>query len=255
MTQELLIQKEESDGITWLTMNRPEKRNALNLALIENLTTSLKKIGENPAIRAVIIKAEGSLFCAGLDLEEALDTNNTMHTAEKLARLFHTLYTLPQTTIAAVNGGAFAGGAGLMLACDIVLADEKARFAFPEVRRGLVPALIMALLIRQLSPRNIRELTLLGEAVDAAKAEQIGLINRYVPKQLLDETAHHTARLCLKGAPQAMQLTKRLIESLHPGSISDDFDCALKIHEKARLSSEAEEGLSAFSEKRKPAWS
>jgi len=168
-----------------------------------------------------------------------------------------TLIALAETrvvTIAAVHGAAVAGGAGIMSACDFVVAAEKTKIGYPEVRRGLVAGLVMTFLRRQVGERNMRELVLGGELIDAERAREIGLVNRVVPHSELMNDAQKFADSILQGAPNAIAQTKRLIEELWVTSAKQDVDRALTHHMRARESAEAREGIAAFNEKRKPNW-
>jgi len=167
------------------------------------------------------------------------------------------LITLSQTrliTIAAVHGAAVAGGAGIMSACDFVIAVEGTKIGYPEVRRGLVAGLVMTFLRRQVGERNMRELLLGSELIDANRAKEIGLVNRVVAQNDLVDEAQKVADSVLQGAPAALAQTKRLIDELWWRSVKDDVDLALKYHLQARESSEAREGIAAFNENRKPNW-
>jgi methylglutaconyl-CoA hydratase len=157
-------------------------------------------------------------------------------------------------TIAAVHGAAVAGGAGIMSACDFIVAAERTKIGYPEVRRGLVAGLVMTFLRRQVGDRNMRELLLGSELIDAERAKEIGLVNRVVAQNELMNEAQKFANSILQGAPGALAQTKRLIEELWWRSVKDDVDLALKYHMEARESSEAREGIAAFNEKRKPNW-
>jgi methylglutaconyl-CoA hydratase len=168
-----------------------------------------------------------------------------------------TLVTLAETrlvTIAAVHGAAVAGGAGIMSACDFVVAAEKTKIGYPEVRRGLVAGLVMTFLRRQIGERNLRELVLGGELIDAQRAREIGLVNRVVPRDEVMNEAQKFADSVLQGAPNAIAQSKRLIEELWSTSVKEDVDLALKHHLQARESAEAREGIAAFNEKRPPNW-
>src|SRR2546429_9129196 len=169
----------------------------------------------------------------------------------------NTLVAISQTrlvTIAAVHGAAVAGGAGIMSACDFVVAAEKTKIGYPEVRRGLVAGLVMTFLRRQVRERHLRELVLGGELIDAQRAREIGLINRVVARDELINEAQKFAESVLQGAPNALTQTKRLIDELWSTSVKGDVDLALKHHLQARESAEAREGIAAFNEKRPPNW-
>src|SRR5205085_6307534 len=175
-------------------------------------------------------------------------------TAELVAK---TLITLSQTrliTIAAVHGAAVAGGAGIMSACDFVVAAQGTKIGYPEVRRGLVAGLVMTFLRRQVGERNMRELLLGSELIEAEWAREIGLVNRVVAPNELMKEAQKFADSVLQGAPNALAQTKHLIEKLWSSSVKKDVDLALKYHMRARESAEAREGIAAFNEKRPPNW-
>ncbi|MBA3816576.1 MAG: enoyl-CoA hydratase/isomerase family protein [Parachlamydiaceae bacterium] len=237
-----------------VTLNRPDKRNALNIALMEELSFTFEELYKDPSQRVVILNAQGASFCTGMDLHEAADSSLTEKSAMYVARLFRAIYLSPLVTIAAVQGDALAGGAGLVAACDIALATKEARFGFPETRRGLVAAQVATLLRRQIKMRDVRELLLMGESIDAQKAMEIGLINRVVEKEQLLIAATEIAHAVLKGAPAATRETKHLLHSLDTPSFYDELKLALSFHENARNSDEAKEGLAAFFEKRQPNW-
>src|SRR6266567_3757857 len=249
----VLIEK-QTPQITVLTLNRPERRNALTLDLLNELSAAVKIASDQPQERVLILRGAGAAFCTGLDLKEAADQTKAHATAEAVAS---TLITISQThliTVAAVHGAAVAGGAGIMSACDFVVAAHRTKIGYPEVRRGLVAGLVMTFLRRQLSERNMRELLLGSELIDAERAKEIGLVNRVVAQDDLMSEAQEIAGSVLQGAPDALAQTKRLIEELSSRSVKEDVDLALKYHMQARESDEAREGITAFNEKRKPKW-
>jgi methylglutaconyl-CoA hydratase len=249
----VLIEK-QSPQITVVTLNRPERRNALTLELLTQLCAAIKVASDEPQTRVVILRGAGAAFCTGLDLKEAADQTKAHATAEMVA---NTLIAISQThlaTIAAVHGAAVAGGAGIMSACDFVVAAERTKIGYPEVRRGLVPGLVMTFLRRQVGERNMRELLLGSELIEAERAKEIGLVNRVVARNDLMTEALKFAESALQGAPGAVAQTKRLIDELWWRSVKDDVDLALKYHMEARESDEAREGIAAFNEKRRPNW-
>jgi methylglutaconyl-CoA hydratase len=239
--------------ITVITLNRPDRRNALTVELMNEFISALRVASDEASERVVILRGAGAAFCAGLDLKAATPQNSHA-TAEMVAK---TLVALSQTrliTIAAVHGAAVAGGAGIMSACDYVVAAEGTKIGYPEVRRGLVAGLVMTFLRRQVRERDIRELLFGGEIIDAQRAKEIGLVNRVVrPAEVMRE-AQKFADAVLQGAPQAVTQTKRLIEDLWSTPVKEDVDRALKYHMDARESAEAREGIAAFNEKRPPNW-
>ena len=249
----VLIEK-QSPQTTVLTLNRPERRNALTIELLTELCAAIKVASDEPQKRVVILCGAGAAFCTGLDLKEAADQTKAHATAEMVA---NTLIAISQThlvIIAAVHGAAVAGGAGIMSACDFVVAAERTKIGYPEVRRGLVAGLVMTFLRRQVGERNMRELLLGSELIEVERAKAIGLVNRVVARNDLMTEALKFADSVLQGAPSAVAQTKRLIDELWWRSVKEDVDLALRYHMQARESAEAREGIAAFNEKRKPNW-
>src|SRR5262249_19535078 len=249
----VLIEK-QSPQITIVTLNRPERRNALTLELLTQLCAAIKVASDEPENRVVILRGAGAAFCTGLDLKEAADQTKAHAIAEMVA---NTLVAVSQThlvTIAAVHGAAVAGGAGIMSACDFAVAAERTKIGYPEVRRGLVAGLVMTFLRRQAGERNMRDLLLGSELIDAERAREIGLVNRVVAQNDLMAEALKFAESVLQGAPGALTQTKRLIDELWWRSVKQAIDLALDYHMQARESAEAREGIAAFNEKRKPNW-
>jgi methylglutaconyl-CoA hydratase len=249
----ILIEK-QSPQITVVTLNRPERRNALTIELLTELCAAINGASEESEQRVLILRGAGAAFCTGLDLKAAADQTKAHATAEMVA---NTLVAISQTrlvTVAAVHGAAVAGGAGIMSACDFVVAAEGTKIGYPEVRRGLVAGLVMTFLRRQIGERNIRELLFSGELIDAGRAKEIGLVNLVVAAGDVMSEAQKFAASVLQGAPGALAQTKRLVEELWWQSVKGDVDIALKYHMQARESDEAREGIAAFNEKRKPKW-
>ena len=164
------------------------------------------------------------------------------------------LYRTPLITIAALHGAAIGGGAGLVACCDLVVATQDAKIGFPETQRGLVPAQVAALLKRQCPMHSVRELLLVGALVHADRAAALGLVNQVVSFADLPAAVHHLAHEILKGGPQALKSTKRLLDALDPRSLEHDLDLCMQFSREAISSLEAEEGLRAFQEKREPRW-
>src|SRR5881296_1593223 len=249
----VLIEK-QSPQITVVTLNRPERRNALTLELLTELCAAVNVASEQPEQRVLILRGAGSAFCTGLDLKEAADQTKAHATAEMVANILITISQTRLVTVAAVHGAAVAGGAGIMSACDFVIAAERTKIGYPEVRRGLVAGLVMTFLRRQIGERNMRELLFSGELIDAERAREIGLVNRVVARDDVMSEAQKFAESVLQGAPGALTQTKRLVDELWWRSVKEDVDLALKYHLQARESDEAREGIAAFNEKRKAKW-
>ncbi|HXP34816.1 MAG TPA: enoyl-CoA hydratase/isomerase family protein [Chthoniobacterales bacterium] len=251
----LVLIEKQNPQIKVVTLNRPERRNSLTIELLNELIAAIEVASDQVDERVLVLRGAGVAFCTGLDLKEAADPKKAHMTAELVAKTLITLAETRLVTIAAVHGAAVAGGAGIMSACDFVVAAEKTKIGYPEVRRGLVAGLVMTFLRRQVGERNMRELVLSGELIDAQRAREIGLVNRVVaPNELMSE-AQKFADSVLQGAPSALAQTKRLIEKLWSTSVKEDVDLALKHHLQARESEEAREGIAAFNEKRPPNWS
>ena len=250
----VLLLEKQSPQVTIVTLNRPERRNSLTIELLNELVAAVNTAANEPTQRVLILRGAGAAFCTGLDLKEAADQTKAHATAEMVAKTLITIAETRLVTIAAVHGAAVAGGAGIMSACDFVVAAEKTKIGYPEVRRGLVAGLVMTFLRRQVGERNLRELVLGGELIDAARAKEIGLVNRVVSSEDLMNEGQKFAESVLQGAPNAIAQTKRLIEELWSTSVKEDVDLALTHHMQARESDEAREGIAAFNEKRSPNW-
>jgi methylglutaconyl-CoA hydratase len=248
----VLVEK-QTPQITLLTLNRPERRNALTIELMSELAAAVENAGADPTQRILILRGAGKAFCTGLDLEEAAK-HDPHATAEMVARTLLALAETRLVTIATVHGAAVAGGAGIMSACDFVIAAERTKIGYPEVRRGLVAGLVMTFLRRQLRERDLRELLLASELFEAERAREIGLVNRVVPAAELENETQKMIAAVLQGAPGALSNSKRLMEELWSTTVRTDIEVALRHHMEARESAEAKEGIAAFNEKRRPKW-
>ena len=259
MTDSYVI-REDYGPIAMLILNRPERRNALSRALVAELIDRLDAMAAEPMLRVVILSGHGPSFCAGMDLKES-SAEPSSPAAETLAiddtraiaDLIDHLHRFPRPTIAALQGDALAGGAGLALACDFVLMTETAAMAFPEVKRGLVAAMIMHDLVRNIGDRRARDLLLTGRWMSSAEAESWGLINRSVSASLsVRDEAINLARELLISAPIATTTTKRLLNEV--SLVPRDLRGAAAISGAVRVSEEAREGMASFFEKRKASW-
>jgi methylglutaconyl-CoA hydratase len=242
-----------------ITLNRPDRRNALSRALIGELRAAFERARDDAAVRAVILTASGSAFCAGMDLaelaeslEKGTEAAPVWDDALRLATLYDLIYTLPKPTIAAVNGSAVAGGAGLVTVCDLALAVPEARFGYPEVRRGLVAAMVMPHLLRHVGERTARYLLLTGEVIDAAEALRTGLLNAVVPLPQLLVRAREWAHAFAEGGPQALARTKDLLHQFSRQALS--VEEAARASAAPRLSEECQQGLRAFFAKQPVPW-
>ena len=240
-----------------LTINRPDKRNALSRALIAALTEAFERANADVDARCVLLTGAGPAFCAGMDLTElsaTIDADRAViwDDAAKLSRLFDLIYTLPKPTVAVVNGPAVAGGAGLVTVCDLALAAPTALFGYPEVRRGLVAALVMPHLLRHVGERTARWLLLTGELIDASAAERCGLINAVVPADQLMARAGEWANLLAQGGPDALGRTKELLQRFSRQALS--VEEAAQASAAPRLTDECRQGLTAYFAKQAAPW-
>lgn len=242
-----------------LTLNRPDRRNAISRGLIAALTAAFEQAANDAAVRCVVLTGAGPAFCAGMDLaelQESLDTpaeaSPVWDDALRLARLYDLIYRLPKPTIAAVQGAAVAGGAGLVTVCDLAIAAPEAKLGYPEVRRGLVAAMVMPHLLRHVGERMARYLLLTGELIGADEAMRAGLVNEIVPADRLMERAMALAHACAEGGPQALARTKDFLGQFSRQSPS--IVAAAQGSAAPRLTEECREGLRAFFEKRPVPW-
>ena len=245
-----------------LTINRPDRRNALSQPLIKALVKSFERARVDVQVRCVILTGSGTTFCAGMDLAELQQSVAPATTpgeesvvwqdALRLAQLFDLIYTFPKPTIAAVNGAAVAGGAGLTTVCDLAVATPSAKFGYPEVRRGLVAAMVMPHLLRHVGERMARYLFLTGEMIDAATALEARLINAIASPETLMKVAHNWAEAVTAGGPHAIEKTKDLLNTFSHQALS--VEQAAQESAAPRLTEECREGLAAFFEKRQPPW-
>lgn len=251
---DLILVENLGRGIVLVTLNRPERRNALCIDLVEQLCGAIERLASDAANRCVILRGAGPVFSAGLDLREAADSSLVERSAASVSRLLDLVRATPLVMIAAVQGGAFAGGAGLMAACDITIAAVDAKIGFPEAQRGLLPALICGVLRHKVREGDLRELFLAGEPIDAARAYEVGLAQRVVPAERLMDEALDVARAVVAGGPKTIRQTKSLLNAaFSPSGETGDVNL-VEAHLAARHSDEAREGLAAFIEKRKPNW-
>jgi methylglutaconyl-CoA hydratase len=241
-------------GLVGITLNRPERRNALSIELLELLCDTLEALAGDGETRVVILSGSGPVFSSGLDLQQAADSSLVERIAQCMGRALRLMRQTSLVSIAAAHGGAYAGGAGLMAACDIAIGASDLLIAFPEARRGLLPALICSVLCTKLREGDLRELFLVGNTLDAQRALNIGLVQRVVPRETLKSAALEIAKGVLAGGPNAIIETKRLLNQAFSPSPEVSIEHMLDAHLAARNTEEAIEGLAAFHQKRLPKW-
>ena len=250
------VRVSRADGIGRLTLARPEKRNALDRQMADEIVGSLESLAAEPEIRVVIIDAEGEDFCAGADLEalEALidaDRETQLDDARALGRVFTCIRQLRVPVIAAVRGRALAGGAGLATACDMVLAHPNATFAYPEVRIGFVPAMVMTILRRIIPERQAFDLAITGRALSAPEAERLGLVSRVTPADAFDATVVEVARAIANSPAEAVRRTKKLFYELEGRPFESGIAHGAQANADARMTEEFREGVRRFVQRRR----
>ena len=259
MTDPLLISETDGKGVNTLTVNRSNVHNAFNEELIAALTEAFHQIAADASVRVVVLAAVGKSFSAGADLNwmremAGNDRDGNVAGAVRMAEMLCALDCLPQPTVARVHGAAFAGGIGLIGACDIALASESAIFAITEVRLGLIPSVISPYVLRAIGPRAARRYFLTGERFAAAEALRLGLVHAVAEEGALDELVVEVASALRMGGPRAIAASKTLVAEL-----VDDVGDARMRHTAARIADirageEAREGMESFLEKRQPNW-
>lgn len=236
-----LIEIIEDGDICTIFLNRVEKRNALNRAMLAEIDAAIDECQS----RVLIFEGRGDHFCSGLDLHQAREEG----VADLVGDLFEKIYHLPILTIASVHGSVMAAGIGITAACDVAIAEEGCRFAFPEVRRGLIPALVFHLMCGQVPSRKLQELFFSGREFSVDEAQMLGLVHHQVASNRREFTLEYAKKLLL-GAPNALIKTKLMMRKQYPFLKQE----ALAMHISARDSEEAQEGITAFEEKRLPHW-
>ncbi|WKD49048.1 enoyl-CoA hydratase/isomerase family protein [Microbulbifer spongiae] len=255
-----LIESLQSDGVMYLTMNRPEVHNAFDEHQIDQLTAALQRINKNVHIKTVILGAEGNSFSAGGDLNYMRRMGNNSYKenltdARRLANLMKTLSTISVPTIARVQGAAFGGGVGLISCCDFAFAASGAKFSLSEVRLGMVPATIAPYIIKAVGQKVASRLFMSGEVIDSDRAWQLGLISHLSDPKSLDLDIQAFTKSLLNNAPIAVKKAKHIVSEITQDSIDDEIiQKTISLIADLRESEEGKEGLNSFLEKRKPKW-
>jgi methylglutaconyl-CoA hydratase len=245
------IRVERSGAIVRITLARPEKKNALDQVAAREIQEALREIAANADVRVVILGADGEDFCAGADLAALYalldaDAAAQLRDAEALGDVFRVLREMPQVVIAAVRGRALAGGAGLATACDLVVADEGARFGYPEVRVGFVAAMVMALLRRQIGEKRAFELVATGRQVAAREALELGLVSRVVAHGEFEGAVEQLAQELAAMPTEALRQTKQLFYALDDVGFTDGIAQAVRVNVDARSTKEFRDGVRRF---------
>lgn len=252
------IQLAHDGRVATITLNRPDKRNAISYELIEDLLPALEEVAKASAL-VLILTGAGKAFCSGMDLENLKDLigrsrEQSQKDSQIMARLFRTLYDFPKPTIAAVNGAAIAGGTGLATLCDFTLAVPDAKFGYTEVKIGFVPAIVSAFLLRQVGEKIARDLLLTGRLFDAEEAKRIGLVTEIVPAENLMARARELAGQLMENSPASLLYTKRLLSEAARVELDRQIEVSVRENAAIRATADFREGITSFLEKRKPKW-
>jgi len=251
---------EVKDRICFLTLNRPEKKNALNAAMITDLKVNFDKAEKDAAVKVIVLKANGDVFCSGADLEslQKLQSNShedNLQDSNHLKELFLKIYTLKKIVIAQVQGHALAGGCGLATVCDFTFIVPNAKMGYTEVRIGFVPAIVMVFLLRKVGETRAKQLLLSGELVTGDDAVHFGLANQIVDNDKLTTVVIDFAqRLITNNSTQSMELTKRMIAASQSMPLEDGLSYAAEMNAKARSTEDCKRGIEAFLNKEKLIW-
>jgi methylglutaconyl-CoA hydratase len=253
-----VVRVEDEGGVRTITLNRPEKRNALTPELQEELMAALGG-AEAAGARVVVLAGEGEAFCAGLDLTvlremagQSVDEDRIE--AQRVARMFRALWECDVPTIAVVQGAAIAGGTGLATMCDFTLAAPEARFGFTEARIGFVPALVSAYLRLQVGDKVARGLLLTARIFDAEEARRLGLVSEVVAREGLQTRARELAAELMRNSPESLRATKQLLRAQQREWLESALELAMEANAAGRQTEDFREGVAAFVEKRKPVW-
>jgi methylglutaconyl-CoA hydratase len=252
--------KRTGDGaVVAVTLARPDSHNALNAALIEELTRCFEEISDDERVRAVVLTGEGRSFCAGADVGYMRETasfsyEENLEDARRLAIMFWTIDECPKPVVAKVQGAAMGGGAGLVAVADVAVVDAETRFAFSEVRLGIAPATIAPLVVRKIGASHARSLFLTGERFGAERAREIGLAHEVVSRDELDAAVEEKVGELLNGGPVAQAKVKALLRRLETTEPMEAPGLTARVISELRTGEEGQEGLAAFLEKREPRW-
>jgi len=254
-----LITETDARGVARLRLNRPDKHNALDAALIAALTEAAGRLGADPAVRVIVLEAEGKSFCAGGDLgwmraQMGADPETRGAEARKLAMMLQALDACPKPIIGRIHGNAFGGGVGMMSVCDVAVGALDARFGLTEVRLGLIPATIGPYVVARMGADRARRVFFSGRLFDAEEAVRLGLLARAVPAGALDAAVEEEIAPYLSAAPGAVAEGKALVRALGPRIDEEVIDATVAALTRRWESPEAEEGIGAFFDKRKPGW-
>jgi methylglutaconyl-CoA hydratase len=263
-TQELeelrYISYESRDAIGYITLNRPEKRNALSYDVVAELKQAFEIAEDDETCKVIVLRAAGDVFCAGSDLASIQELQSSGYTdnlsdSAHVMQLFHQIYTLKKVVIGQIQGHALAGGCGLATICDFVFTVPDAKFGYTEVKLGLLPAIVSVFLVRKIGEARTKQLLLTGDVISAQAAADFGLVNFLVPKEaLVDNVYRFARRLCAENSAQSMEITKEMLARLPDMHLEDSLRYAAQLNAEVRNSIDCRRGIAAFLNKEKITW-
>jgi methylglutaconyl-CoA hydratase len=254
------VQYEVRDRIGFITLNRPEKRNALNEDLIKSLSATFDKAASDSSVKVIVLKANGEAFCSGADLGYLQQLQNfsfddNLADSTRLKDLFLKIYTLNKVVIAQVEGHAIAGGCGLATVCDFIFSVPEAKFGYTEVKIGFIPAIVMVFLIRKIGDQRARQLLLSGNLIGASEAHANGLITSIINKENInDEVLSFASRLIKTNSSQALATTKQMIAEVQSLPLEEALSYAARMNADARGTEDCKKGIAGFLSKQTPEW-
>jgi methylglutaconyl-CoA hydratase len=258
MNYETLVYSKKDDVAT-VILNRPDVHNAMNDVLMNELTRCFSQLSRDDSLTAVILTGNGKSFCAGADLTWMKNMVNFSKEENKkdsrfLLDMYETIFSCPKPVIGRINGHAFGGGIGLLAVCDITITVPEMKFAFSEVKLGIIPAVISTFVARRMKPADMRRLFITGERFDSMIAHEIGLVDLVVPPEKLDDAANSCVEQVRSSGPKAIKEIKHLIDNLIKKDVEKYKEFTVEKISELRVSPEGQEGINAFLEKRKPNW-
>lgn len=260
MEQNRLVEYEVVDRVGYITLNRPDKRNAMNFQMVGEMRKAFHTAEMDGNVKVIVLKANGKAFCAGADLDflkqlQKYSLEDNLKDSNHLMELFLAIYRSAKVVIAQIEGSAIAGGAGLATVCDFAFSVPKAKFGYTEVRIGFVPAIVMTFLIRKCGELRAKELLLGGEIISAETAVHYNMINKVVPEDEIQEYVRTFAQnLCTQNSAASMQLTKKMISDIQTFPVADALRFASKMNAHARGTEDCQKGIAAFLNKEKLEW-
>lgn len=251
---------ESSNRVGIITLNRPDKRNALSHEIVSELKDSFRRAEEDADVKVIVLKANGDAFCAGADLAYLQDLQKfsyqqNLDDSNHLRELFHIIYNLKKVVIAQVQGHALAGGCGLATVCDFVYSVPEAKFGYTEVKIGFIPAIVMIFLLRKIGEARAKQLLLSGDLVTSQEALQLGMVNKIIPKeQLADEVLKFARHLIESNSASSMMMTKQMVAQVQSMNSEEAFTFASEMNAKARTTDDCKRGIASFLNKEKIVW-